>query len=124
MNISYLFLVSVLSSPYHDKSYDDLSEEEKLYIDTFDRYLFFDEDEKVTSACSRMMFLLLKASVTIGTNEEITEEELHEAKSKIYSNLDEEEREKVDAFSYACIQCMGIYSEERVNERQLKKERK
>ena len=112
--MSYLYLVGMLSSLHHDKYYDDLTEEEKLYVDTVDKYLFFEDDQKLNTACSRMMFLILKASVTIGTSEEMSEDEV----------LKEEEKQKVDDFTYSCIQCMGIYSEERVNERMLKRERK
>ena len=50
-------------------------------------------------------------------------EDVHEELVKIKEGLTEEEQATVDKLLFACIQTLGIYSEEAKQERKLKKER-
>ena len=115
-----IFFLSFFEPYDYDPEYENLSDEERMYLDYTKKCLFY-EEEVIMEACSKMQMLLLEASSKLNTEEEITEQELISRMNEIYSGLSIEEKEKVESFVYACIQCMGIYSEEAKKQRRLKK---
>ena len=107
--------------PYdYDPEYENLSDEEKKYMD-YTKKCLFDESETIMDACTRMQLLLLETRCKLDTEEELSEDELTARMSEIYSGLSEAEKSKVEFFIYATIETMGIYSEEAKIERRLKK---
>ena len=121
---SFLFYYSLLARhDYKNADYEELSDEEKSYMEYVNNSLFH-ESEKVSDACTHMMLLVLKVASKLGTNDEISNEEIYLERKNILSNLSDEEIEKVETFGYACTKVIGIYSEESKNERKLRKERK
>lgn len=67
------------------------------------------------------MLFILELSSKIGTDEESTAEEVSLKKEMLLSGFNKEDKEKIESFMYSCIQTMGIYSEEKKQERKLKK---
>lgn len=102
--------------------YENLSEEEKNYLDYVDKCLY-ESNEKFSDACLRSMFLILEVFSKIDTDEELTDEDITFKKEKIISEFSQEEKDRIESFMYACIQTIGIYSEERIQERKLNKEK-
>ena len=123
--INSLLLASMFESYSYgyNKEYENLSEEEKMYMDFCDQCLYKDTEE-IRNASTDLMFMLLEVVSKMNTKEELTDTEVSIRKNKILENFSESDKEKLNDFLYACIQTMGIYSEERVEERKLKKERK
>ena len=121
--ISPMYFFGIISSYNQFNDYEGLSDEEKRYIEYVDECLFH-SDEKISYACTKMMILILKSSSLLNTCEEMSIDEVQDEKNIIYSNLNNEEKEIVDSFTYACINILGIYSEESKKERKLKNERK
>lgn len=107
----------------YNPEYENLSEEEKSYMDYVDKCLN-ELDEKFGDACIRAMLFILDASNKMGTDEELTDEEASLQKAKILNGFNQEEKDKLELFMYACIQTIGIYSEERIKERKQAKEKK
>lgn len=107
----------------YNSEYENLSEEEKNYLDYVDECLF-ETDEKFSNACLKSMFLILEVFSKIGTDEEIADEDIIFKKEKIISKFSQEEKDRIESFMFACIQTMGIYSEERIQERKMNKEKK
>ena len=107
--------------PYdNEPEYCNLTEEEKMYVD-YSRDCLFNESEVIMDACGKMQLLLLEVCSKLNTEEEIPQDELIIRINEIYSGLSKEDKETVESFLYACIQTIGIYSEEAVKERKLKK---
>ena len=103
--------------------YANLSEEEKNYLDYVDKCLY-ESDEKFSDACVKSMFLILEVFSKIGTDEELADEDITFKKEKIIFEFNPEEKDKIESFMFACIQIIGIYSEERIQERKTKKRKK
>ena len=112
------------AGPYMcDPEYYDLNEEEKSYVDYFNECLMDPEDD-FKDACTEVLFLMLELTQKINTGEELSDEEIQKRKQSILNGFNEENKKRLETFMYACIQSMGIYSEQRVQERKLRKERK
>ena len=107
----------------YNSEYENLSKEEKNYLDYVDECLF-ETDEKLSNACLKSMFLILEVFSKIGTDEEIADEDIIFKKEKIISGFSQEEKDRIESFMFACIQTMGIYSEERIQARKMNKEKK
>jgi hypothetical protein len=56
------------------------------------------------------------------TEKEMSDKEVMAEKNKILQDFSESDKERLDSFLYSCIQCVGIYSEERIQERKQRKE--
>lgn len=110
------------SSYGYNFEYANLSEEEKNYLDYIDKCLY-ESDEKFSDACVKSMFLILEVFSKIGTDEEFTDEYITLKKEKIIFEFSQEEKDRIESFMYACIQTIGIYSEEKIQERKSKKEK-
>ena len=103
--------------------YENLSDEEKVYMDYVDMCLN-DPNEKFCDACSKTMLLILKIISKIDIEEELSNEEIALEKEQLLSEFNQEDKERIESFMYACIQTVGIYSEERVQERRQEKDKK
>lgn len=106
----------------YNPEYENLSEEEKSYMDYVDECLS-EIDEKFKDACTKTMLLILEVYCKIGTDEEPTNEEVELKKDIILSGFNQKDKDKLETFMYACIQTIGIYSEERVKERKTSKDK-
>lgn len=113
-------LARAVGNGYYPDGYEDLSEEEKKLLKYVDKCLY-EEDEKISDACSHYMLLILELASKMDTDEELTTEEVNIRKEKILDGFNQDDKEKIEFFGYACINTMGIYSEERVQERKLRK---
>lgn len=110
---------------YHYKNnpeYENLSDQEKKYMDYVNECLN-EKDEKFSDACTNSILFVLEVSSKMDTNNELTDKEVLLKKEKILSGFSQKDKEKLETFMYACIQTMGIYSEESVQERKLNKEK-
>ena len=96
--------------------YANLSKEEKEYLDFMDRCLY-SENVRINDASFHMMLFLIELSSNVDA---YTYEQVKKRKEEIYKYLTFEERDVLEKFTYACINSMGIYSEEAKNERKLK----
>ena len=56
----------------YNPEYENLSEEEKNYLDYIEKCLY-ESDEKFSNACLKSMFLILEVFSKIGTDEELAE---------------------------------------------------
>ena len=111
-------IVAAMSHYEHDKNYNDLSEEEKSYMDFVDSCLY-GENELISDKCTKIMLLILRYTAS---EEGMSDEEFVLEKNKLLEGLSKEDIETLECFMYYCINTMGIYSEERVQERKLRKE--
>ena len=122
MRSSYLYLLSMLTHNYYpNDGYESLTEEEKLYMDATYKMLY-DEDEKIKDASTKMMFLILRAYSSQGSNTEMSQDEVELEKAKIMDSLSDDEKKLIEAFGYACIHTICIYSEEAKKEREIRNE--
>lgn len=103
--------------------YENLSEEEKNYLDYVDKCLY-ESDEKFSDACVKSMFLILEVLSKFDTDEELSNEDIILKKKKIVFEFSQKEKDRIESFMFACIQTIGIYSEERIQERKTEKEKK
>ena len=78
-------------------------------------------DEEFGDACTRAMLSILDVASKLGTDRELTNEEVTKEKEEILNGFNQEEKDKLESFMYACIQIMGIYSEDRIQERRGRK---
>lgn len=120
-----LLLFNTLLSHFnydYNPEYSNLSEEEKRYVDFVDDCLK-ETNEEFSDACTRAMLFILDSASKLGTEEELTKEEAIVQKEKLLSGFNQEDKEKLETFMYACIQIMGIYSEERIEERKMAREK-
>ncbi len=67
------------------------------------------------------MFLILEVFSKIDTDEELTDEDITLKKEKIIFQFNQEEKDKIESFIHAFIQTIGIYSEEKIQERKATK---
>lgn len=107
----------------YNSEYENLSDEEKVYMDYVDMCLN-DPNEKFCDACSKAMLLILKIISKIDIEEELSNEEIALEKEQLLSEFNQEDKERIESFMYACIQTVGIYSEERLQERRQEKDKK
>ena len=114
-----LFSILGIASNYSDMEYYNLSDEEKRNCDYMNSCLF-SENKKINTASFYIMLLLLKIS---NEPDNYESEDVQREINKILEGLNDEEIETMNKFIPACINSMGIYSEEAKNERKLKKER-
>ena len=119
-----LLMMQFLSQSHYgyNPEYENLSEEEKNYLDYVDKCLY-ESDEKLGNAYTESMLFILDVLSKIGTTEELTSEDIALKKEIILFEFDLEDKEKLETFMYACIQTIGIYSEERIQERKINKEK-
>ena len=104
----------------YNSEYKNLSDEEKKYIDYVDECLK-ETDEKFSDACTKAMLFILDASNRLGTDKELTNEEATLQKEEVLNGFNQEDKDRLELFMYACIQIIGIYSEERIQERREQK---
>ncbi len=119
-----LLMLNILLSQFnyeYNSEYENLSDEEKVYMDYVDMCLN-DPNEKFCDACSKAMLLILKIISKIDIEEELSNEEIALEKEQLLSEFNQEDKERIESFMYACIQTVGIYSEERVQERRQEKD--
>lgn len=107
----------------YNSEYENLSEEEKKCIDYVDKCLN-ETDEIFNDACTKAMLFILDTANKFGTDEELTKEETTLQKKELLSGLNKEQQERLELFMYACVQTIGIYSEERIEERNKTKRKK
>ena len=119
-----LLMMEFLNQSHYDYNpeYKNLTEEEKNYLDYVDKCLY-ESDKKFSDACLKLMFLILEVFSKIGTDEELTDEDITLKKEKIIFEFNQEEKDRIESFMFACIQTIGIYSEERIQERKSNKEK-
>ena len=119
-----LLIMSLLSQWHYgyNPEYENLSEEEKAYMDYVDECLN-ETDERFSAACTKAMLFILETSSKMGTEEELTNDEALLQKEIILNGFSQEDKDRIESFMYACIQTMGIYSEERVRERKHAKDK-
>ena len=118
-----LLMLNILLSQFnyeYNSEYKNLSDEEKKYIDYVDECLK-ETDEKFSDACTKAMLFILDASNRLGTDKELTNEEATLHKEEVLNGFNQEDKDRLELFMYACIQIIGIYSEERNQERREQK---
>ena len=111
-------IVGAMGHYEHDENYNDLSEEEKSYMDFVDNCLY-GENELISDKCTKIMILLLRYTAS---EEKMSDDDFVDQKNRLLEGLSKDDIETLECFMYCCINTMGIYSEERVQERKLKKE--
>ena len=104
---------------YNDPEYYNLSKEERQNLDYMDSCIA-SENKNISDAAFKTMMLLIELSVDPNKYQP---EELHEVQEKILEGLSSEEISIINKFIPACINSMGIYSEESKQERRLRRER-
>ena len=109
-----------INKKIQDEKFGFLNEEEKINLDFMDKCIFSD-NQIINNASFQVMMLLIKLSNNIDS---YSFEDVQKEKNKIYEQLNEEEKIIMDNFMISCINSMGIYSEESIKKRHLKKERK
>ena len=112
-------IFSMLSFYYNDPEYFNLSEEEKNNLDFVDKCIY-SENKNINNASFNIMMLPIEMS---NNPDKYEPEEIHKKFNMIKKDLSNEEKIVIDRFLIACINSIGIYSEEAKNERKLKKER-
>ena len=116
-----LGLMAGLTSDYvYNPEYENLTDEEKECLD-YQNECLSNPDEKFSDACFHIMIFILDVTSKLGTPEEPNYEEIQEMKNKILQDFTDSDKERLETFMYACVITQGIYSEERVKERKLKK---
>jgi len=115
-----LFSMFALGGSFNEPEYANLSDEEKANLDFMDSCIY-NEDERISKASFYVMLLLIELSAEPDKYEP---EEIGAKLELIYKDLKPEEVKTMTKFELACIKSMGVYSEERKQERQLKRERK
>ena len=112
--LPYLFSKSTSETEYYN-----LTEKEKNDVDFVNSCLYSD-NEKLSNAAFYIMLLVLEIS---DNSNDFEPEEVQMLKEKIYKDLSYDEQVTMNKFMLACINTMGIYSDEAKIERKLKKER-
>ena len=116
-------MLNILLSQFnyeYNSEYKNLSDEEKKYIDYVDECLK-ETDEKFSDACTKAMLFILDAASKLGTDKELTNEEATKEKEEVLNGFNQEDKDRLELFMYACIQIIGIYSEKRIQERREQK---
>lgn len=119
MNEEINLLLSSFSIYTIDPEYANLSEDEKEWLDYFNKCLF-SSDERIEKASFDMMMLVLEIKEKMDTLLELSNDEVMIRKNEIYKDLTEEEIDLIEKFGLSCINCMGIYSDEMKRERRLR----
>ena len=125
MDMNNLFMVPSLVKwygCYGDYDYSKLTEEEKMYLDYYNDCIF-NSDKKIKDASFKMQMLILEFLSRLDKENEMSDIEISERKQNIFEGLTQVEIDIIDAFGYACSQVVGIFSEEKKQQRELKKER-
>ena len=120
-----LLLFQLLSSQFnyeYNSEYNNLSDDEKKFVDYVDGCLK-ETDEKFSDACTKAMLFILDAFNRLGTDRELTDEEAVLQKEDVLNGFNQEDKDRLELFIYACIQIVGIYSEERIRERREQKDK-
>jgi len=118
-----ILMLSLLNQFYGDDSeYENLSDEEKSYMNYVDKCLN-EANEKFRDACTRAMLLILESSNKLQNGEDLSNEETVLKKEQLLMGFSKEDQDRIELFMYACIQTMGIYSEERIQERRQAKDK-
>ncbi|MBR4178694.1 MAG: hypothetical protein IKR57_05065 [Bacilli bacterium] len=112
-------LFPIFAGSYNDPEYYNLSKEEREYMDFVDKCIN-SKDKRISDASFQTMLMLLEIS---NDPDKYEPEEIQERRDKIVVGLNEKEVEMMDKFLLACINSMGIYSEDAKYQRRLKKER-
>ena len=122
--IKDLFLINslfrsmdVFSSP----EYNNLTDEEKEDMKFVDCCLFGD-NEKISDSSTKIMFLILDYSASL-EDKPMSDEEFILKRDTILNDLSEDEQEIIIQFTSSLINTIGIYSEERVEERKQKRKK-
>ena len=115
-----LFPMYALGNYGNDPEYLNLTKEEKDNLDFIDSCIY-SEDERINKASFNVMMLVLEIS---SDPDKYEPEEISNKLSTIYEDLSEEEISTMGKFMLACINSMGVYSEDAKEERKLRKERK
>lgn len=124
MNKNNLFLIYLLIesiSGYNNPEYSNLSDQEKRNMDFVDKCLY-QSDDKISKASSEIMFLILEYFLNYD-NKPMSDDVFFLKKHKIMNGLSEEEMDIINEFGRSFINTLGIYSEERVLERKLKRDK-
>lgn len=103
---------------YYTHDYSDLSPEEAAEMKFIDNCLY-GNNERVANACSKIQLLILEYATRFN-NDTMSDEEFFSKKYEITKDLSENEKDVINFFGQSVFDTMGIYSEERVAERQLK----
>ncbi len=111
-------MYAILGS-YNEPEYYNLSDEEKQSLDYMDSCIT-SENKNISDAAFKTMMLLMELSAD---PDKYQPEEIHVIQENILEGLSSEERSLINKFIPACINSMGIYSEESKQERKLKRER-
>lgn len=124
MSKNNLFLINSLIesiSGYNNPEYSNLSDQEKQNMDFVDKCLY-QNDDKISKASSEIMFLILEYFLNYD-NKPMSDDVFFLKKHKIMNGLSEEEMDIINEFGRSFINTLGIYSEERVLERKLKRDK-
>ena len=115
--------MSIIGQHYfgYNSEYENLDDEERANLDYFEECLEA-EDDKFQTACTNLMLMVLEILSKMGTPEEMTDEQVKADKETILHGFTESDKQKLESFLYSCIQCVGIYSDERIKERKQRKE--
>lgn len=119
-----IFLISSLISSvtgYNNPEYDNLSDQEKQDIDFVDKCLYQSND-KISEASTKIMFLILEYFLNY-ENEPMSDQEFFIKKNRIMKSLSKKEMDIINQFGSSLINTLGIYSEDRVLERKLKRDK-
>ena len=112
-----LFPIYALGVYGEDPEYYNLTEEEKANLDFVDSYLN-NEDKRISDAAFYIMLLVIEIS---NEPDKYEPEDIGARLDEIRKDLSKEEIIMMDKYMLACINSMGIYSEERKKERLLKR---
>ena len=112
-----ILLMQLIGGSYTNESeYKNLSNEEKQNID-YVNICLSDNNLDFEDACTHLMLLVLDVASKLNTPNEQSFEEVQKEKDKILDKFAESDKDRLNAFLYACINSIGIYSEDRVKER-------
>ncbi len=112
-------LTTIISGKCYYPDYSDLDEEERRKMEFVDECLFW-SDEKVQNASSEIQLLILEYISRFNDNP-MSDEEFFSKKYEIIKDLSDDEKDIIDEFGRSVFETMGIYSEEEVAKRQLRK---
>ncbi len=106
---------------YNNPEYNNLTKEEKEDMDFVNECLY-GENEKISNAAGQIMLLFLRYSASFRDNP-ISDEEFFNRICEITKDLSSDEIDIIVRLECSLTNVMGIYSEERVQMRKLRKER-
>jgi len=112
-----MFSMYALGGKFNNLEYFNLTEEEKSDLDYMNQCIF-SENEKINNASFHIMMMLIELS---DDPDKYEPEDIQIKKEEIYKGLTPEEISIMEKSVISCINCMGIYSDDRVQERKLNK---